>query len=135
MCGGDDEVCDSLPLPFSLSPPPCAGDEVVVWGKRRALVQRITSKGLRVTLHDGTAVTVGHDDVSLLRTIAEIRRDADLAQVNKRTAPALRRIARCENMLMRPIDVVSPAASPVIPRRPMPLPHPGVAYHWRVTLF
>lgn len=113
--GDEEDVWELLLHPLSLSPPRrvSSGDEVVV-GKRRALVQRVTRKRLHVKLHDGTAVVVGRDSVTLLRTAAEIRRDADLSEVNKKKpAPALPRSARCENL--RPIDKVAAAAAPISP--------------------
>jgi hypothetical protein len=116
MMRGDEDGWEHLLHPLSLSPPRVgAGDEVVV-GKRRALVQRVSRKRLHVNLHDGSAVVVGRDAVSLLRTAAEIRRDADLSEVNKKKhAPALPRSARCENLLVRPIDTVDAATSPISP--------------------
>lgn len=113
--GDEEDVWELLLHPLSLSPPRrvSSGDEVGV-GKRRALVQRVTRKGLHVKLHDGTTVVVGRDSVTLLRTAGEIRRDADLSEVNKKK-PALPRSARCKNLLVRPIDKVAAAAAPISP--------------------
>ena len=108
------------PLSFDASPARrvWSGDEVIVDGARRALVRRRMRRNrLIVDMHDGTTVVVGEDAVTLLRTAAEIRRDADLAQVNKsskvnkKKAPAL---PRCPNLLM-PIDPVEAAAEEVSP--------------------